>query len=36
MSERETDFEFDFFEEPATQEAPARERALRRPRGCSA
>ena len=33
MSERETDFEFDFFEEPATQEAPARERALRRPRG---
>ena len=33
MSERETDFEFDFFEEPATQEAPARERSLRRPRG---
>jgi hypothetical protein len=33
MSERETDFEFDFFEEPATQEAPARDRTLRRPRG---
>ncbi|HEY7793233.1 MAG TPA: hypothetical protein VIA10_04415 [Gaiellaceae bacterium] len=33
MTERETDFEFDFFEEPATQEAPARDRTLRRPRG---
>jgi hypothetical protein len=33
MSERETDFEFDFFEEPATQEAQGRDRTLRRPRG---
>jgi hypothetical protein len=33
MSERDTDFEFDFFEEPATQEAQARERAPRRTRG---
>jgi hypothetical protein len=34
MSNRETDFEFDFFEEPATQEAPARsDRSLRRPLG---
>ena len=31
MSERESDFEFDFFEEPATQEAPGRDRTLRRP-----
>jgi hypothetical protein len=33
MSEREPDFEFDFFDEPATQEATARERTLRRPLG---
>jgi hypothetical protein len=34
MSNRETDFEFDFFEEPATQEAPSRgDRSLRRPLG---
>jgi hypothetical protein len=34
MSNRESDFEFDFFEEPATQEAPARgDRSLRRPLG---
>ena len=34
MSDRETDFEFDFFEEPETQEAPSRgERTLRRPLG---
>jgi hypothetical protein len=34
MSDRETDFEFDFFEEPETQEAPNRgERTLRRPLG---
>jgi hypothetical protein len=33
MSEREPDFEFDFFEEPETQEASARERTLRRPLG---
>ena len=37
MSEREPDFEFDFFEEPETQEASGRERTLRRrlggPRG---
>src|SRR5262245_31590550 len=33
MSERETDFEFDFFDEPVTQEAPGgSERSLRRPR----
>jgi hypothetical protein len=31
MSEREPDFEFDFFDEPETQEAPSRERTLRRP-----
>jgi hypothetical protein len=31
MTERESDFEFDFFEEPATQEASARDRTLRRP-----
>jgi len=32
MSEREPDFEFDFFEDPETQEAPGRsERTLRRP-----
>jgi CARDB len=34
MSSRDTDFEFDFFEEPETQEAPGRsDRSLRRPRG---
>jgi CARDB len=34
MSERETDFEFDFFDEPVTQEASGRsERTLRRPLG---
>jgi hypothetical protein len=34
MSNRETDFEFDFFVEPETQEAPSRgERTLRRPLG---
>jgi hypothetical protein len=32
MSSRDTDFEFDFFEEPETQEAPGRsDRTLRRP-----
>jgi hypothetical protein len=31
MSERESDFEFDFFEEPVTQEASGRDRTLRRP-----
>ena len=35
MSEREPDFEFDFFEEPETQEASGRERTLRRPLGGS-
>jgi len=33
MTEREPDFEFDFFEEPETQEASGRERTLRRPLG---
>ena len=34
MSSSDTDFEFDFFEEPETQEAPGRsERSLRRPLG---
>ena len=34
MSSRDTDFEFDFFEEPETQEAPGRsDRTSRRPRG---
>ena len=33
MSEREPDFEFDFFEEPETREAAGRERTLRRPLG---
>src|SRR5687767_10588467 len=33
MSEREPDFEFDFFEEPDTREAAGRERTLRRPLG---
>src|SRR5688500_11975149 len=34
MSERETDFEFDFFEEPETQEGSGRgDRTLRRPLG---
>ena len=31
MSTRDDDIEFDFFDEPATQEAPARERPFRRP-----
>ncbi|HEY8103363.1 MAG TPA: hypothetical protein VIE18_02540 [Gaiellaceae bacterium] len=31
MSDRESDFEFDFFEEPETQEASGRDRTLRRP-----
>jgi hypothetical protein len=31
MTERESDFEFDFFEEPVTQEASGRDRTLRRP-----
>jgi CARDB len=30
MSEREPDFEFDFFDEPQTQEAPSRDRTSRR------
>ena len=33
MTEREPDFDFDFFEEPETQEASGRERTLRRPLG---
>lgn len=33
MTEREPDFEFDFFEDPETQEASGRERTLRRPLG---
>jgi hypothetical protein len=33
MTEREPDFEFDFFDEPETQEASGRERSLRRPLG---
>jgi hypothetical protein len=33
VSERDSDFEFDFFEEPATREAQPRERTLRRPLG---
>ncbi|HWH06348.1 MAG TPA: CARDB domain-containing protein [Gaiellaceae bacterium] len=33
MSEREPDFEFDFFDEPETREAQSRERTLRRPLG---
>lgn len=33
MSNREPDFEFDFFDEPETQEATGRERTLRRPLG---
>lgn len=33
MSDRETELDFDFFEEPETQEAPARARPSRRPRG---
>ena len=33
MSDRESDFEFDFFEEPETREAAGRERTLRRPLG---
>lgn len=33
MSERDSDFEFDFFEEPETREAQPRERSLRRPLG---
>lgn len=31
MTDRESDFEFDFFEEPVTQEASGRDRTLRRP-----
>jgi hypothetical protein len=31
MTEPESDFEFDFFEEPATEEASGRDRTLRRP-----
>jgi hypothetical protein len=33
VSERDSDFEFDFFEEPETREAQPRERSLRRPLG---
>ncbi len=33
MTERESDFEFDFFEEPATQEASGRDRTVKGPRG---
>jgi len=33
VNERDSDFEFDFFEEPATREAQPRERSLRRPLG---
>ena len=33
MSDRESDFEFDFFEEPDTREAAGRDRTLRRPLG---
>lgn len=33
MSQRDDDIEFDFFEEPQTHEAPARERAPKRPGG---
>jgi hypothetical protein len=33
VSERDSDFEFDFFEEPETREAQPRERTLRRPLG---
>ncbi len=33
MSSREPDFEFDFFDEPETQEASGRERTLRNPLG---
>ena len=33
MTEREPDFEFDFFEEPETRESAGRERTLRRPLG---
>jgi hypothetical protein len=33
VTERDSDFEFDFFEEPATKEAQPRERSLRRPLG---
>ena len=33
MSDRESDFEFDFFEEPETREAAGRDRTLRRPLG---
>lgn len=32
MTERETEFDFDFFEEPETEEAPARARPIRGPR----
>src|SRR5881628_1992119 len=33
MSERDTDIEFDFFDEPETEEAPERPRLPRRPPG---
>jgi hypothetical protein len=33
MSERETDIDFDFFDEPETEEAPERVRTVRRPPG---
>jgi len=33
MSDRESDFEFDFFEEPETRETAGRDRTLRRPLG---
>ena len=35
MTEREPDFEFDFFEEPETRESAGKERTLRRPLGGS-
>ncbi|HEX4929065.1 MAG TPA: CARDB domain-containing protein [Gaiellaceae bacterium] len=35
MTDREPDFEFDFFEEPETREAAGRDRTLRRPLGGS-
>jgi len=31
LTERDTDIEFDFFDEPETEEAPERVRAPRRP-----
>ena len=35
MTTRDDDIDFDFFDEPATQEAPARDRTIRRPSGGS-